>query len=136
MSTARVIRAITAIAAACLVAAGAWAQAPEKKKITIAVGGKNLFYYLPLTVAERKGYFKDEGLEVEIPDFAGGAKALQAMIGGSADLVSGAYEHTITQQAKGQNIEAVVLQGKNAGIVLAMPKAQAGAYKSPADLKG
>jgi NitT/TauT family transport system substrate-binding protein len=112
------------------------AQALEKSKITIGVGGKSLFYYLPLTIAEQKGYFKEEGLEVEIPDFPGGAKALQAMIGGSADVVSGAYEHTITQQAKGQNIEALVLQGKDAGIVLAMPKAKAAAYKSPADLKG
>ncbi len=124
--------------AACLsfAAPGLHAQAPEKTKLTIGVGGKTLFYYLPLTIAEQKGYFKDEGLDVEIPDFAGGAKALQALIGGSADLVSGAYEHTITQQAKGQNIEAVVLEGKDAGIVLAMPKARAVAYKSPADLKG
>ncbi|HEY1328171.1 MAG TPA: ABC transporter substrate-binding protein [Casimicrobiaceae bacterium] len=122
----------------CMLALGsvASAQGVEKSKITIGVGGKSLFYYLPLTIAEQKGYFKDEGLEVEIPDFPGGAKALQAMIGGSADVVSGAYEHTITQQAKGQNIEALVLQGKDAGIVLAMPKAKAAAYKSPADLKG
>lgn len=128
---------VAAIAAfLSLVPASVLAQAPEKSKITIGVGGKTLFYYLPLTIAERKGYFKDEGLDVEIPDFAGGAKALQAMIGGSADVVSGAYEHTITQQAKGQNIEALVLQGKYAGIVLAMPKAKAAAYKSPADLKG
>ena len=42
------------------------AQAPEKKKVVIAVGGKNLLYYLPLTVAEQLGYFKDEGLDVEI----------------------------------------------------------------------
>jgi NitT/TauT family transport system substrate-binding protein len=119
-----------------LLATASFAQAPEKTKLTIGVGGKSLFYYLPLTIAEQKGYFKDEGLDVEIPDFPGGAKALQALIGGSADLVSGAYEHTITQQAKGINIEAVVLQGKDAGIVLAMPKARAAAYKSPADLKG
>ena len=132
----RFIASCITLTAAVAFAACALAQAPEKTKLTIGVGGKTLFYYLPLTIAEQKGYFKDEGLEVEIPDFAGGAKALQAMIGGSADLVSGAYEHTITQQAKGQNIEAVVLQGKNAGIVLAMPKAKAGAYKSPADLKG
>ena len=50
--------------------------------------------------------------------------------------MSGAYEHTITQQAKGQNIEALVLQGKYAGIVLGMNKEKAAAYKSPADLKG
>jgi NitT/TauT family transport system substrate-binding protein len=132
----RLITSCITLAAAALFAVSALAQAPEKPKITIGVGGKTLFYYLPLTIAEQKGYFKDEGLEVEIPDFPGGAKTLEALIGGSADLVSGAYEHTITQQAKGQSIEAVVLQGKNAGIVLAMPKAKAAAYKSPADLKG
>src|SRR4051794_29327106 len=115
---------------------GAMAQGLEKSKVSIAVGGKSLFYYLPLTIAEQKGFFKDEGVEVEILDFPGGAKALQALIGGSVDLVSGAYEHTVTQQAKGQNIEALVLQGKYAGIVLGMSKAKAAAYKSPADLNG
>jgi NitT/TauT family transport system substrate-binding protein len=112
------------------------AQAPEKPKLTIGVGGKSLFYYLPLTIAERQGYFKAEGLDIEILDFPGGARALQALVGGSVDLVSGAYEHTITQQPKGNAIEALVVQGKYAGIVLGMPKAKAAAYKSAADLKG
>src|SRR3954453_9855373 len=95
-----------------LAPAGVLAQALEKPKITIAVGGKNLFYYLPLTIAERRGYFKDEGLTVEIVDFPGGAKALQAMIGSSADIVSGAYEHTINMQAKGINIVGIALEGR------------------------
>ena len=69
----RMLKTLAALAVGAVVAFGAQAQAPEKKKITIAVGGKNLFYYLPLSVAERKGFFKEEGLEVEIPDFAGGA---------------------------------------------------------------
>ncbi len=114
----------------------AFAQAPEKAKLTIGVGGKTLFYYLPLTIAERNGYFKAEGLDVEILDFPGGARALQALLGGSVDVVSGAFKHTITQQAKGQFIEALVLQGKYAGIVLGMAKDKAAAYKSPVDLKG
>jgi NitT/TauT family transport system substrate-binding protein len=127
----------TALALAiALRALPAAAQAPEKPKLTIGVGGKTLFYYLPLTIAERQGYFKQEGLEVEILDFPGGARALQALLGGSVDIVSGAYEHTISQQAKGQDIEALVLQGRYAGIVLAMSKAKAQAYKTPADLKG
>src|SRR5215510_12213540 len=121
---------------AALAVTASFAQAPEKKKITIAVGGKNLFYYLPLTVAERKGYFRDEGLEVEIPDFAGGAKALQALVGGSADMVSGAYEHTINMVAKKQPITAVVLQAKYSSIVLVLPKDKAAKYKGPKDLKG
>jgi len=113
-----------------------FAQALEKPKVSIAVGGKNLFYYLPLTVAEQLGYFKDEGLQVEISDFAGGAKALQAMVGGSADVVSGAYEHTINMQAKNQPIVAFVLQGRAPQIVLAASNKTMPNYKSVADLKG
>src|SRR5881628_411155 len=108
----KLLRALGAMTLGLVLATTASAQAPEKKKVTIAVGGKSLFYYLPLTVAERKGFFKDEGLEVEIPDFPGGARAPQALVGGSADLVSGAYEHTINMAAKKQPIKAVVLQAK------------------------
>ncbi len=121
---------------ASMTLATAGAQGLEKKKITIAVGGKGLFYYLPLTIAERQGYFKDEGLEVEIPDFAGGAKALQALVGGSADMVSGAFEHTINMQAKKQPITAIVLQAGYSSIALVLPKDKAAAYKSAKDLKG
>ncbi len=132
----RFVRCTALAIGSLLVAASAWAQALEKNKITIAVGGKNLFYYLPPTVAERKVDFKDEGLEVEIPDFAGGAKALQALVGGSADMVSGAYEHTINMLAKKQPIKAVVLQAKFSSIVLLLPKDKAAKYKGPQDLKG
>jgi NitT/TauT family transport system substrate-binding protein len=132
----RFIQACAALALGLAFAATATAQAPEKKSITIAVGGKSLFYYLPLSVAERKGYFTDEGLEVEIPDFPGGAKALQALVGGSADLVSGAYEHTINMAAKKQPIKAVVLQLKYSAIELVMPKDKAARYRNGADLKG
>ncbi|MGH8790417.1 MAG: ABC transporter substrate-binding protein [Cupriavidus necator] len=109
---------------------------PEKTKVTIAVGGKNLFYYLPLTIAERLGYFKEEGLDVEIVDFAGGAKALQAVVGGSADVVSGAYEHTINLQAKGQRYQEFVLQGRAPQIVLVVSNKTMPNFKSIADLKG
>jgi NitT/TauT family transport system substrate-binding protein len=112
------------------------AQTIEKPKLTIAVGGKNLLYYLPLTIAESLGYFKDEGLEPTIADFAGGSRALQAMIGGSADVVSGAFEHTINMQVKGQRLRAFVLQGRAPQIVLGVNPKTMPAYKGVADLKG
>ncbi len=122
-----------------LVLAATLAAAPanlEKKNITIAVGGKSLFYYLPLTIAERLGYFKEEGLSVEIPDFPGGAKSLQALMGGSADLVSGSFEHTVTMQARGSPVIAIVLQTRYPSIALGLRKERAASYKSPRDLKG
>lgn len=112
------------------------AQTLEKTKITLGVGGKPLLYYLPLTLTERLGYFKEQGLEVEINDFGGGSKSLQALIGGSVDAVTGAYEHTIRMQAKKQDIQAVIELGRYPGIVLAVRKDKADSFKSPADLKG
>ena len=115
----------------------AFAQAkPEKSKVTLGVGGKPLLYYLPLTIAERKGYFKEEGLDVEINDFGGGAKSLQALIGGSVDVVTGAYEHTIRMQAKGQDVRAITELGRFPAIVIAVKKDKAGQVKSAADFKG
>src|SRR5450755_230646 len=112
------------------------AQTLEKAKLTIAVGGKNLLYYLPLTIAESLGYFKAEGREVTIAGFAGGSRALQALVGGSADVVSGAFEHTINMQVKGQRLRAFVLQGRAPQIVLGVnPKTMPG-FKSVAELKG
>jgi NitT/TauT family transport system substrate-binding protein len=108
----------------------------EKSKISLAVGGKAAFYYLPLTISEQLGYFKDEGLDVEISDFAGGAKALQALVGGSADVVSGAFEHTINMQSRNQFIEAFVLQGRAPQIALGVSTKNIPHYKSLADLKG
>ena len=127
---------LTAAAALALLATPVLAQSPEKPKIVIGVGGKPLLYYLPLTIAESKGYFKEAGLDVEITDFGGGARALQSLLGGSADVVTGAYEHTIRMQTKGQDVRAVLELGRFPGIVLAVKKDKAATIKGPADLKG
>jgi NitT/TauT family transport system substrate-binding protein len=112
------------------------AQAPEKKDVHIAVGGKAALYYLPLTIAEQLGYFKDEGLEVKISDFAGGSQALRAVVGGSADVVSGAYEHTINMQAQKQSLVAFVQMGRLPQMAVGIATSRAASYKSPKDLKG
>jgi len=133
----RAFASATAMAAAAMVAPGLWAQPHlEKSKVAIAVGGKAAFYYLPLTIAEQLGYFRAEGLEVEISDFAGGSRALQAVVGGSADVVSGAYEHTINLQSKGQQFQAFVLQGRAPQISMGVSPKTMPNYKSVADLKG
>ncbi|HZP86464.1 MAG TPA: ABC transporter substrate-binding protein [Burkholderiales bacterium] len=113
---------------------GAVRSAPERKSLTIAVGGKAALFYLPLTLAERLGYFAAEGLELQILDFAGGAKALQAMMGGSAEVVSGGFDHVLTLRAKGQKLQSFVLQTATPSLALGVAKAKS--YRSAADLKG
>ena len=105
-------------------------------KVRIVVGGKSGVYYLPLSVTERLGYFKDAGLNVEIIDVAGGSRALQSIVGGSADIGNGNLDHTIQMQVKGQPVIALLQYGRYPGFVLAMVAGKAARYKSPADLKG
>ena len=108
----------------------------EKRDVHIAVGGQASFYYLPLTIAERLGYFKDEGINLKLSDFAGGAVALRAVVGGSADVVSGAYEHTISLQSKKQYFQAFVAQGRLPQIAFGIVSAKAASVRSFKDLKG
>lgn len=114
----------------------AFAQAPERPRLTIAVGGKNLLYFLPLTIADELGYFKAEGLDVNIVDFAGGSLALAAMMNGSADVVSGGLFHIINMQVKGHPMRAFALQGRTPHIVLGFNPRTMAHYKTVANLKG
>ncbi|MGE0336086.1 MAG: ABC transporter substrate-binding protein [Gammaproteobacteria bacterium] len=130
------------ILAACCVAspwmngAARAAEPLEKPALTLAVGGQALFYYLPLTIAERKGFFADAGLDVTIVDFPGGAKSLQALVGGSADIAAGSFEHVVHMRARGQRLQAIALLARYPLIVLAVSPSLAKAYRAPADLIG
>src|SRR5882724_8322013 len=110
------------------------AQQLERPSLRLGVANKSHLYYLPVTLAERRGYFRDYGLDVSIVDFEGGSQSLGALLGGSVDLVTGAYEHVLHTQAKGQDIRALIELGRFPGIVLAVRKDRP--YNSPADLKG
>lgn len=133
----------TVIAAACAAAAMTFApmsfaqQAPEKKDVTIAVGGKSLYYYLPLSIAEQLGYFKERRSERQDRlTSRAGPRSLQAVVGGSADVVSGAFEHTISMQAKKQPMTAFVLQGRAPQLALVVSNKTMKDYKQLSDLKG
>jgi NitT/TauT family transport system substrate-binding protein len=112
----------------------AGAQQVERSSLRLGVANKAHLYYLPLTLTERRGHFKDYGLTIAISDFEGGGQSLEALLAGSVDVVTGAYEHTLHMQAKGQDIRAVIELGRFPGIVLAVAKDRP--FKSHSDLKG
>lgn len=119
-----------------LLAAGIPASAEELRQVRLAVGGQALFYYLPLTLAARLGYFREAGLDVEIIDFPGGSKSLQALMGGSAEVVAGSFEHVVNMRARGQAVTAFVLLARYPAIVLAVGDGFSPGYKEPRDLAG
>lgn len=114
----------------------ALARKPERQPVTIAVAGKGLLNVLPLTIAEQLGYFDAEGLHASVVDYAGAAKAVQAVLAGNADVVSGNYEHTISMQAKHRPMRAFVLQARTPQIVVGVSRKALPDYRSWADLRG
>jgi len=109
-------------------------QQLERSSLKLGVANKAHLYYLPVTIAERRGHFRDYGLAVAMSDFEGGGQAFDALLAGSVDIAAGAYEHTLRAQAMGQDVRAVIELGRFPGVVLAVGKDRS--FKSFADLKG
>lgn len=122
--------------AGLLVALAGCAGGGGGNQVRLGVGGQPLLVYLPTTLADRLGYYKDEGLDVKLEDLQGGSKALQALQGGSVDVVSGYYDHTIQMQAKKRDITAFVNMLRYPSLVLAVSPKASRPINSPADLKG
>jgi len=104
--------------------------------VRIAIGGQNQMVYLPTTLAQELGFYREEGIDAELQDLAGGAKALQALVGGSADVVSGFYDHTIQMAGEGRELMAFVTMLRFPGLVLVTSPASAGSVTRIEDLKG
>src|SRR5215813_5626886 len=115
-----------------LAAPGAMAQS----KITIAVGGGSCLCYLPTVLAKQLGEYDKAGVSVELVDLKGGSDALKAVLGGSADVVSGYFDHCVNLAAKKQELAAFVVYDRYPGLVLVVSPSHASEIKSIKDLAG
>ncbi len=105
-------------------------------KITIMVGGAEKQIYLPARLTEQLGYFKEQGLNVELQSEAAGVNAENEMLAGAVQGVVGFYDHTIDLQAKGKLAISVVQLSQAPGEAELVSTKMADIIKSPADFKG
>ena len=96
----------------------------------------NPVFYLPAYLARELGYFKSEGLSVEIQDLPGGSKNVQAMLGGSADVIGAVYEHTLWLAADNRATRCFVLFIDRPGLMLVVSPQAEQTLRTVADLKG
>jgi NitT/TauT family transport system substrate-binding protein len=122
---------LAALSALALMSGAAAAQS----KVTIAVGGAGCLCYLPTMLAEQLGEYKKAGVTVELVDFKGGSQSLTAVIGGSADVVSGYFDHCVNLAAKHQALEAFVVYDRYPGLTLVVGPKETGKINSVTDLK-
>ncbi len=127
----RILAAVTALA---LISAPALAA--DKTHVTVAVGGAGCLCYLPTVLARELGEYDKAGLDVELINFKGGSQALTAVLGGSAAVVSGYFDHCVNLAAKNQALVSFVTYDRFPGLVLVVSPKHGDAVKSVKDLAG
>lgn len=121
-----------AIAGSALMLGASAAHAMDTKlSVGMPVMPPNIVH-MPVFAAKDLGYFKDEGLDVEIVGFEGGVKAFRAVVSGDVDIASGSGPFSLVGRSKGADTKIFLAP---------MPKLEAvmvaqGDIKSIADLKG
>ena len=126
---AKLIRSFLAPVCALALMSGAAAA-----KVTIAVGGAACLCYLPTMLAKELGEFQKAGVEVEVVEFKGGSDALKAVMGGSADVASGYFDHCVNLAAKNQALQSFVVYDRYPGFALVVSPKHTAELKSIKDL--
>ncbi len=121
---------------ALIVTLGFTQTAAAQTKVTIAIGGGACLCYLPTVLAKQLGEYEKAGLDVELVDLKGGSDALKAVLGGSADVVSGYFDHCVNLAAKKQELQSFVVYDRYPGLVLVVSPKQTGKINSIKDLAG
>jgi NitT/TauT family transport system substrate-binding protein len=110
--------------------------AVAQSKVTIAVGGGACLCYLPTVLAKQLGEFDKAGVAAELVDLKGGSDALKAVIGGSADVVSGYFDHCVNLAAKKQELQSFVVYDRYPGLVLVVSPKHTAEITAIKDLAG
>ncbi|MDM5333968.1 ABC transporter substrate-binding protein [Ureibacillus composti] len=79
-------------------------EASGNQKITIAQTTHG-FLFAPLYIAQEKGFFNEEGLDVELITTGGGSKVMAAVIGGSVEIGGTTLGNVMEAADKGQDIQ-------------------------------
>jgi NitT/TauT family transport system substrate-binding protein len=131
----------------CLLAlsvVGADAQTAARQKVRFSLNPSQVIY-LPLFLAVDRGYFKQEGLDVEVMPYKGSANTQMPLLArGDVDISSViAGPAMFNQFADGFNIKLIATlteprEGYRDGVVLVVRQDlwDAGTIRKPADLKG
>jgi NitT/TauT family transport system substrate-binding protein len=107
-----------------------------QSKVTLAIGGAGCLCYLPTVLANQLGEFDKAGVKVEMVLLKGGSEALKAVIGGSADVVSGYFDHCVELAPKKQDLQAFVVYDRFPGFALVVSPKHNDTVKSIKDLAG
>ncbi|WP_028220550.1 ABC transporter substrate-binding protein [Paraburkholderia oxyphila] len=103
------------------------APVARAEPIRLMMGGMSKIVYLPAVLASQLGYFKDEGLDVQVVSGPTGIDTSTELIAGAIEGAVGFYDHTLDLQSRGQDVLSVVVLQRATGLAeLASTRPQGG----------
>lgn len=82
--------------------------ATTPQQVTVALTARNSLYHLPLMLADRLGYFRQQSLQVNLVSHESGPAAMTSVLQGKADVLAGAFERVFDLQRQGHFFQAFV----------------------------
>lgn len=124
---------VAALVAIAIAAPAVRAQPMPKVNVGVSTLSTD---WLPIFVADKRGYFKAAGVDVTVTAFQSGNQAFAALSGGDMDLIGGAANRGIVAREKGLDVIAVLAQNDGFFYKLMITNRGKATIKTVADLKG
>jgi NitT/TauT family transport system substrate-binding protein len=130
------LAAVGSLAAAHAPAARSVESGRALPRVRLALAASQSLYHLPLTLADRLGFFRQAGVQLEWLPQESGAKALSMALSGRADVVAGAYEHLFGLHLRGLNYQSFVQISRTPQVSLGGSTRGGMAWRSFAEIRG
>jgi len=92
--------------------------------------------FLPIRVPEALGLYRRESLALDISEVACGAKAIEALLGGSVDVAAGSMSDVIALESKRPDLRGFLLLYTRPMVAVAVAPGLRGSIRTIKDLKG
>ncbi|HSK39761.1 MAG TPA: ABC transporter substrate-binding protein [Arenibaculum sp.] len=129
------LKAFAGVAGGLAVAARGLPAGAAEAPIRLAFCGQ-LLCVVPYEVTKARGYFREEGLEVDLVYTRGGNAAMQALVGGAVDYAATSFDVAVQAFDKGADIRRIVSTGRLPLFALATGPRSAAEITGVADLEG
>jgi sulfonate transport system substrate-binding protein len=91
---------------------------------------------VPVYLAAQLRFYEHNGVDVELPEFAGASKGMEALLGGSVDVLSGYYTQVLQVERRGRKFEVLLPIYDSLLVALAVSPAHNDRIRTIADLRG
>ncbi len=110
-------------------------QGKVSDKVRLAIH-RDPIAFLPLRVAQDLGYYRQEQIDVELSEVAGGSKAIEALLGGSVDVAVGSVSDVVLLASHGHPVRCFFVLYTRPIVALAVAPRLSAKIQSIRDLNG